>query len=94
MSLDSPVALDNNTLPRRSGGREQTGGSRGGCGEGWLKKRKLDEMWRKIQLSKFIFTHLQLFTNLNSSSCLAISTDCFKGQDLNKDFGPNSLFFI
>lgn len=63
VSLASPVALDNNTLPRRSGGREQTGGS--GCGwRGLLKKRKLDENWREIQLLKYICVHLCL--NLNS----------------------------
>lgn len=48
MSLASPVALDNNTLPWRSGGREQTGG-------GVKKRKELDESWRKMQLLKFIF---------------------------------------
>lgn len=40
MSLASPVALDNNTLPRRSGGREQPGGSGCGGGEGVVEEKK------------------------------------------------------
>lgn len=42
VSLASPVALDNNTLPRRSGGSEQMGG----CGwRGFLKEKKKKARW-------------------------------------------------
>lgn len=80
VSLASPVALDNNTLPRRSGGREQMGGK--GCGwRGCLEEKKKKKARWEVEEDTAVEIHIcsSLYLNLNSKQeARKMSYCCFQ----------------
>lgn len=47
--------------------------------------------YRNSYLPVSVFKSKQL--RLSQKKCLVFFTGCFKGQDLNKHYGPNTLYF-